>query len=352
MKRHFGLLIAVLLLLTLAMPLAAQDETDISVTLTPYEGNPVLTAGESGAWDASGVGFPRVTYADGMYHMFYSGWRSVELSVGYATSEDGLSWTKYDNNPIFTLEDRSARRGVISQYTMLDGDTWVMYFTPSAGNGPSDNVMRATAPSPTGPWIISPDPVLTVGAQTDWDFYDGLEVDSVLQTDDGYILYYTLLQGQADTGPFYNGGGIGRAVSTDGAHWVKYDDPLTTEEGLSASDPVFVTNAEAWDAGLVALPTVLAGDGILEMFYGGTGYVFQDVGYGTFAYPRIGYATSADGISWTRYADAPVLTAEDEGFSPSSVLVSDGNYHLYYTHYTKSTNTIDISVALGTITRE
>ncbi len=351
MKRHIGLLLTVLLLLAFALPSAAQEDA-ISVDLTPYEGNPVLSTGESGAWDASGVGFPRVTYANGMFHMFYSGWRSVEISVGYATSDDGLTWTKYEGNPVFTLEDPSARRGVISHFEMLDGDTWVMYFTPSEGNGIADNVMRATATSPTGPWIIDAEPVLSVGAQTDWDFYDGLEVDSVFQTDEGYVLYYTLLQGQAETGPFYNGGGIGTAVSEDGVHWVKYDDPLTTEEGFAASDPVFLTEVDAWDAGLVALPVVRVGDGIFEMFYSGTGYVFQDVGYGTFTYPGVGYATSADGIDWARYSDAPILTAEDQGFSPSSVVVSDGIHHLYSTHYTKSTNTFDISVAVGTITRQ
>ena len=131
----------------------AQEGPSITVDLTPYEGNPILTVGEEGMWDMRGVGDPRVIYADGLFHMFYIGWIEGPTgnvnAVGYATSEDGLTWTKYDANPVFALDTSTARAGVLNAAVMLDGETWVMLFTPSIDAwAPAETVLRATAPAP------------------------------------------------------------------------------------------------------------------------------------------------------------------------------------------------------------
>ncbi len=103
--------------------------------LTPYEGNPILSPGEVGAWDAYGIAYSRVIYSDGLFHMFYLGWTDISqpdftTAVGYATSKDGLKWTKYDGNPVFVPDKSLAPHGVFSPAVMLDGKTWVMYFNP------------------------------------------------------------------------------------------------------------------------------------------------------------------------------------------------------------------------------
>ena len=61
--------------------------------------DPVLRRGDAGAWDAGGLDFPTVIAGEAGYEMFYSGIPTTDTnegSVGRATSEDGVEWTKDD----------------------------------------------------------------------------------------------------------------------------------------------------------------------------------------------------------------------------------------------------------------
>jgi hypothetical protein len=70
-----------------------------------YPGNPVLVPGASGAWDDHGATFASVIYDDaaGEYRMYYHGFSFTGVhQIGLATSPDGKAWTKYAGNPIVT----------------------------------------------------------------------------------------------------------------------------------------------------------------------------------------------------------------------------------------------------------
>jgi len=62
---------------------------------------PVLTPGPE-AWDSQSVRVP-MAWKEGPadYRMIYTGLGSGGMQVGYATSTDGLSWTKHASNPVF-----------------------------------------------------------------------------------------------------------------------------------------------------------------------------------------------------------------------------------------------------------
>lgn len=58
---------------------------------------PVLRPGTPGSADGYAVGEPSVTYANGIYRMWYAAYPSPDVSgrqVGYATSTDGVNWSK------------------------------------------------------------------------------------------------------------------------------------------------------------------------------------------------------------------------------------------------------------------
>lgn len=79
------------------------------VQWTKYPWNPVFTT-NPGHWDGYSVDTPDVHFKDGIYHMWYKGWNDPNGVgwIGHATSTDGISWERDPKNPlIFTAPAHS-----------------------------------------------------------------------------------------------------------------------------------------------------------------------------------------------------------------------------------------------------
>ncbi len=171
-------------------------------------GNPVLLKGLANDWDGDGVG-GRVINDGGTYKMWYIGWNETAqtMGIGYATSVDGINWTKYD-----------------------DGSTT------------------------TDPYANS-DPVITVGPVGAWD-HSWPCPPCVIKEDSIFRMWYSAYPGGAD-----GHDRIGYAYSLDGIHWRKYDgNPVIMQGGLSAFDEYGAMD-----------PMVLKDGNTYKMWYIGSG---------------------------------------------------------------------------------
>ena len=323
-----------------ATPTQIPTDTPLPIQLnfTPYENNPILKKGASGEWDWWEVWDSKVVLIDDVFHMFYTGKVEDSIGIGYAFSSDGLAYTKHDANPIFQPDGEGFDAiGVGNATPLLIGDTWMIYYNGSAkgerlssgfgGSGWIDGGSRiglSTAPDPTGPWTTG-QIVLTVGNSREWDA--GFIIPaSIIATEDGYRMYYSAAQeprGQESM--------CGMATSPDGINWIKYDDPNTTEAPFADSDPVMYPSSTGWDSTGVHC-SVLKTDTGWEMFYSGW---IDD--------PFIGYATSPDGVNWSKYQDNPIF--EEKRSFPSAIKVGS-TYYLYahndqYKNLFAATGTID-----------
>ncbi|HEU5012670.1 MAG TPA: hypothetical protein VFT66_09015, partial [Roseiflexaceae bacterium] len=112
---------------------------------------------------------------------------------------------------------------------------------------------------------------------------------------------------------------IGYAVSADGIHWERRDEPV-------------LRPAAAWERSSLMCPTVLWDDaeGVYKLWYSGGGWFEPDA---------IGYATSPDGITWTRPLAEPVFQAEPANLWESArvagphVMRAGDWYYLFYIGY-------------------
>jgi predicted GH43/DUF377 family glycosyl hydrolase len=317
-----------LALIPLALLLAgcASSAATIAPTARPprpgefsaYAKNPVIPHGVQTAWAARYVDPGAMVYHDGAFHMFFNGINAYPgvVSLGYATSPDGYTWSLASADPVFTSDKVKYAPIAIFASSVLVGDdgTWTLYFyTVDAGIHPRSTIGRATAPKPTGPWTPAAEPVLTPGVAGAWDAYS-VAHPSVLRTSAGYVMYYSAAATDSDPHD-----AIGMATSPDGIHWTKRSEPV-----LRAG------TGDAWDNQIIFDPNVVQTPNGYVMAYlalGPNGVVPQP-------FTAVGYATSADGVAWAKSSESPVLSTLDhenwQFMFLANLLYQNGTLFLYF----------------------
>lgn len=270
-----------------------------SERFTLLSDTPVVSTGQFGNWNADFNEPGALLYHDGAFHMFLTGYGGFPTpnGIAYLISEDGLTWEDPVGERIISGEMIEGTQATNAASVLIEPDgTWVLYFgTYDTGSWfPEGNLMRATAQNPTGPWIIDPEPVLTVGGDDEWDGHTVFQAD-VIRFEDEYRMYYSG-NGRGDGHSM----AIGLATSPDGVNWTKYDDPATTEAPYAESDPILVPESD-WESRTVNRPRVLRNaNGDWLMFY--VSSIPSTRG--------IGLARSNDGITWERVSDEPFMLPE------------------------------------------
>ena len=293
------------LILLLPMLLFAQTEW------VKDTGNPVLDVGPKGSWDETSVTAPCVIVDGTTYKMWYTGYDSSNYRIGYATSSDGINWTKADNvNPVLDLgvADTWDNESVAGPCVLYDGDIYKMWYS---GNNETIGVI-GYATSPDGiTWTKHDNPVLELGLAGSWDdvYIWG---PKVLFVDSGFIMWYNGYGGDSNIR-------VGCARSTDGIVWTK-----------EVLNPI-LSPTKHWERSYLYAGPVLYINNEFRMWYH-AGLTNENL--------QTGYATSPDGINWTKADDLnPVLVSGpagdwDHDFAAVSSIYFDGTkYHTWYDSY-------------------
>ncbi|MCI0713891.1 MAG: family 43 glycosylhydrolase [Chloroflexi bacterium] len=120
----------------------------------------VLTPGAESDWDSGLITAASVVKYDGTYYMYYDHLKQGQpTSIGMATSEDGITWTKYDNpettdapfansDPVLTpaeSEDAWDREHVLQPSVAITEDGWVMMYKSFTGAQQDQSLGFATS---------------------------------------------------------------------------------------------------------------------------------------------------------------------------------------------------------------
>jgi hypothetical protein len=254
---------------------------------------PILAAPTAGqAWCRVCLYAPAVVQVGGTYKMWFTGTashsRSIDHSLGYAESHDGLNWTPYQGNPVATSDDIPWGTAWQTPCVRFDPEEnlyrmWFVaitkYQTERADQGVEqvvdmDEALGCAVSEDGIHWDIHPEPVYPSGR--------GPSVTRIGRT--SYAMW--MCSRPSPEHPWddlYKN--IYRFTSTDGINWVRSPEPVVRPSGVIAS---------------CVYPCVVHRGDDYVMLHGGH---LPNGGFELFS------AASNDGVDWTCNHQAPVLPA-------------------------------------------
>lgn len=192
-----------------------------------------------------------VWFKDGTYHMWYCGQARGYTRIGYATSKDGVRFTRMSRQPVMISERPHEGFSVMNPYVRWDEgrQVWRMWY--ASGETYEPNVLCYAESKDGFRWEKSPlNPVFVKGSGWDRDRVGGCEVHPL--PDGRWIMFYI---GYSDI----HTARIGAAVSADG---------ITGWTRLKANPLVEPTTGE-WDSDACYKPSVVRESDRWLLWYNG-----------------------------------------------------------------------------------
>lgn len=269
-----------------------------------YLQNPIL-AKSNQWWESLGVSQAKVLFDNGQYKMWYNAMSGGPFVVTcYATSPDGLVWTKSNANPVLVPTPGSWDAATTQPGAIIkEGQIYKLYYFGWRNKDENWHIGLATSEDGIN-WTKMPYPVLYAGVG--WEYQ--LAVSSVIKVGATYFMYYSggIMSGNCK---------IGLATSLDGINWTKHN-----------NNPILVANSN-WEGTGIFYPSVIHENNLFKMVY-----MNRNGSVSAF-----GNATSVDGINWTKSNSNPFFTeqqtsnnwADDDIAYPNFIKVNN-EYRIYY----------------------
>lgn len=294
--KHRALIAVLIVLLIVLLAIWTRTTSALPSEWSRYVGNPILSAGAID-WEITNNSEPSIIYEDGLWKMWYTGGGS-HCSMGYATSSDGLAWTKYADNPILG-HGRGDVDNACHSSVFKYQETYYAYFS-SDGGTVNTEIYRAVSPDGIH-WKADEVPSIPVGEQDRWN------ANSFVWVEDG--IWHLLYDTRRDASEPWQ---MWAAISADGITWTKSNGPLIDLQ---------------INGGTYGAPFVRKEGAIYHLWY------CASVGKNSTLPTDIYEATSTDLQHWTRKTD-PVLIRnggyESDQVCDPFIITVNGETRLYY----------------------
>ncbi|GMW03339.1 MAG: hypothetical protein AMXMBFR84_44730 [Candidatus Hydrogenedentota bacterium] len=261
------------------------------ISFRPYAANPLFEGGGPGTWDEAIRERGWILKEGDTYHLWYTGYAPGNYSekhLGYATSSDGIAWTRHPDNPIY------SERWVEDMMVLKQGETYYMF-----AEGANDEAQ-----------------LLTSRDRVHWTWEGRLDVRLSNGT--------PLPPGPFGTPSVYFEQGTWYLFyeREDEAIWLATSNDLATWTNVQ-DEPVIRRGPELYDRTMIAMNQVIKSGDRYYAYYHAT---CPENGKDQWT---MNIAVSDDLIHWKKYAGNPVIGANHS----SGFLVHDGErYRMYCLH--------------------
>ena len=286
------------------------------INWTKHPENPVIRLGPAESWDSSILICEAVLFdrEERVFKIWYVGGTTGGVfGIGYATSPDGIHWTKYPGNPVIRVTEPWEGRNIEGQSVLKTASGYKMWYASYHPRQDQASIGYATSPDGIH-WDKHPqNPIFVPDQPGRWDGYSVDEPDIHYQ-DGIYQMWYK--GWNRPMGVSW----IGRATSVDGIHWER-----------APENPVLMTanSPQAWDVFQVYRARVILatewegemGQVLNRMWYSGRPYSLK---------ARLGYAFQfmPDYKDRERRKKIPLVTQDRLALTVESK--SSGSLDLYY----------------------
>jgi len=263
------------------------------VNFVPFKGNPVFKGSGTNSWDQRIRERGFILFEDNLYKMWYTGYNPVitnQKYLGYATSPDGINWTKYSEKPIFDekwTEDMFVVKNCGTYYMYAEGENDVAHFLVSGDGIQWHERGNLIIKSEKGDSIPGP-----YGTPTVW-----------IENGKWYLFYER------------KDAGIWLATSEDKIHWKNIQD-----------EPVIKPGPGKYDIGAVAADQVIKYKGNYYLYYHSTSSLDWEKPVVPVLWTS-SLAMSEDLEHWIKFQGNPIVQSDNS----SPIVVFTGNKPLLYT---------------------
>ena len=259
----------------------------------PSPGNPVFSGTGVDTWDQCIRERGFILFDEGIYKMWYSGYNPAvgeQKYLGYATSPNGISWTRYPGNPIFD------KKWTEDMFVMKEGGTYYMY-----AEGKDDIAHM----------LVSPDGI-------HWEEKGDLAIFTT--EGDKVPPPYGTPTIWIENGQWYlfyerNDQAVWLAKSNDQITWTNVQD-----------EPVLKPGPEKYDIAAIAVNQIIQRGSDYYLFYHSTSS-FNWQNSDTEEIWTSSVAKSGDLLHWKKYPGNPIV----DGNHSSPIVVFDGEKPSLYT---------------------
>jgi predicted GH43/DUF377 family glycosyl hydrolase len=247
------------------------------------------------------------------FHAYEQYGPDLEYHIGYANSPDGITWDKYAGNPVLKADTAAVswERGLYSPNVVYhDGIFHMWYVGISDAYNAFVEIGHATSPDGINWTKDSLNPVIKRGGLF------GTCYPMVIYDGSQFRMWYAQIQGFDWNIIEYH-----YATSSDGSNWDRRD------------NPVMLPDSDSWENRLFDLSIVFRENKYQMWYTEGFSGIFD-----------VRYATSSDGLTWTKTPDL-VLENNISGWESYGVgqqtVLYDEIYSMYKMWYVGATAATD-----------
>jgi len=270
---------------------------------------PIVSLGETGAFDDTHVFAPAVAFENDRFQLWYCGSPGTVAQrvfrLGLVTSRDGRLFRPHANNPVFEFGD--GKHSILTPTLLRNPDGTTLreagqlrlWFSSTWFEGKSNRHTLHEATSRDGvTWSKPSEPLL-----------ENVYAPTIIKNDDTYEMWYT----DVGSEPWI----IRHAMSRDGRRWQVTEQPSLVVD-------------QQWEQRRLFYPTVIKLGDAYMMWYG-------SYWSGRSQTTALGFAASGDGKTWHKHPANPVLRPDPERAweahyvtSQSVMRLKNGSLRIWY----------------------